>query len=89
MVLISAFLALTHFPKKAVNTPNNRKTITSNGGYNAGSSLKETEQSEIQGTLTDTTKNTLSVPFNDEEALTELIEKEGENIACIIMEVVM
>ena len=34
-------------------------------------------------------KNTLSVPFNDEEALTELIEKEGENIACIIMEVVM
>ena len=37
----------------------------------------------------DTTKNTLSVPFNDEEALTELIEKEGENIACIIMEVVM
>ena len=28
----------------------------------------------------DTTKNTLSVPFNDEEALTELIEKEGENI---------
>ena len=37
----------------------------------------------------DTTKNTLSVPFNDEEALTELIEKEGENIACIIMEIVM
>ena len=37
----------------------------------------------------DTTKNTLSVPFNDEEALTDLIEKEGENIACIIMEVVM
>ena len=36
----------------------------------------------------DTTKNTLSVPFNDEEALTELIEKEGENIACIIMEIV-
>ena len=37
----------------------------------------------------DTTKNTLTVPFNNEEALTELIEKEGENIACIIMEVVM
>ena len=37
----------------------------------------------------DTTKNTLSVPFNDEEALTELIESEGQNIACIIMEVVM
>lgn len=37
----------------------------------------------------DTTKNTLSIPFNDEEALIELIEKEGENIACIIMEVIM
>ena len=37
----------------------------------------------------DTTKNTLSVPFNDEEALTALIESEADNIACIIMEVVM
>lgn len=41
------------------------------------------------GIPVDTTKNTLTVPFNDEEALTELIEKEGENIACIIMEVVI
>lgn len=41
------------------------------------------------GIPVDTIKNTLSVPFNDEEALTELIESEGENIACIIMEVVM
>lgn len=41
------------------------------------------------GIPVDTTKNTLTVPFNDEEALIELIEKEGENIACIIMEVVM
>lgn len=41
------------------------------------------------GIPVDTTKNTLTVPFNDEEALTDLIEKEGENIACIIMEVVM
>ena len=37
----------------------------------------------------DTTRNTLSVPFNDEEALTQLIEKEAGDIACIIMEVVM
>lgn len=37
----------------------------------------------------DTTKNTLSVPFNDIEAIEELIKNEGENIACIIMEVVM
>ena len=30
------------------------------------------------GIPTETTKNTLSVPFNDEEALSKLIEKEGE-----------
>ena len=36
-----------------------------------------------------TTSNTLTIPFNDEEALINLLEKEGENIACIIMEVVM
>ena len=44
---------------------------------------------DSEGIPEDTTKNTLSVPFNDEEALTSLIESEGENIACIIMEVVM
>lgn len=37
----------------------------------------------------DTTKNTLSVPFNDVEALTKLIEAEKDNIACIIVEPVM
>lgn len=37
----------------------------------------------------DTTKNTLTVPFNDEQAIVDLINVEGENIACIIMEVVM
>lgn len=36
-----------------------------------------------------TTQNTLSVPFNDVDALTKLIEEEGENIACIIVEPVM
>lgn len=36
-----------------------------------------------------TTQNTLSVPFNDVEALTQLIKEEGENIACIIVEPVM
>ena len=44
---------------------------------------------DSEGIPEDTTKNTLSVPFNDEEAIANLIEKEGENIACIIMEVVM
>ncbi len=37
----------------------------------------------------DTTKNTLTVPYNDEEAMVDLIKAEGDNIACIIMEVVM
>lgn len=41
------------------------------------------------GIPADTTKNTLSVPFNDEKALEELITAEGDDIACIIMEVVM
>ena len=41
------------------------------------------------GIPADTTKNTLSVPFNDEKALEELITAEGDEIACIIMEVVM
>ncbi|AEG17519.1 glutamate-1-semialdehyde 2,1-aminomutase [Methanobacterium paludis] len=37
----------------------------------------------------DTTKNTILVPFNDEKAITELIKKEGKNIAAIIIEPVM
>ena len=37
----------------------------------------------------DTTKNTLSVPFNNVDALTKLIEEDGENIACVIVEPVM
>jgi glutamate-1-semialdehyde 2,1-aminomutase len=44
---------------------------------------------DSQGIPKDTTKNTLSVPFNDEKAISELIEKEGDNISCIIMEVIM
>lgn len=41
------------------------------------------------GVPEDTTKNTLSIPFNDEEAVVDLIEKEGQNIAAIILEPVM
>lgn len=44
---------------------------------------------DCEGIPMETTKNTLTVKFNDEEAIADLIEKEGENIACIIMEVVM
>ncbi|MDR2967127.1 MAG: glutamate-1-semialdehyde 2,1-aminomutase [Methanobacteriaceae archaeon] len=37
----------------------------------------------------DTTKNTLSVPFNDEEALANLIKKQKDEIAAVIVEPVM
>ncbi len=37
----------------------------------------------------DTTKNTLSAPFNDPEALKDLIESQGHDIAAIILEPVM
>lgn len=37
----------------------------------------------------DTTKNTILVPFNDENALLELFKNEGENIAAVIVEPVM
>lgn len=37
----------------------------------------------------DTTKNTILVPFNDEDALLELFKNEGENIAAVIVEPVM
>jgi glutamate-1-semialdehyde 2,1-aminomutase len=41
------------------------------------------------GVPEDTTKNTLSIPFNDVDALSALIELEGEEIAAIIIEPVM
>lgn len=37
----------------------------------------------------DTTKNTLSVPYNNKLAITKLIEEQGDEIACIIIEPVM
>lgn len=44
---------------------------------------------DSHGIPIETTQNTLSVPFNDVEALTQLFKEEGENIACIIVEPVM
>ncbi|HML06111.1 MAG TPA: glutamate-1-semialdehyde 2,1-aminomutase [Methanobacterium sp.] len=41
------------------------------------------------GVPEETTKNTVLIPFNDEEALTELIEKEKDEIAAVIVEPVM
>ncbi len=41
------------------------------------------------GVPEETTKNTVLVPFNNEESITALVEKEGENLAAIILEPVM
>lgn len=41
------------------------------------------------GVPEDTTKNTVLVPFNDEKAVIDLIEKEGNDIAAIIVEPIM
>ena len=41
------------------------------------------------GVPEDTTKNTILIPFNDEEALKNIINKEGSQIAAIIVEPVM
>jgi glutamate-1-semialdehyde 2,1-aminomutase len=41
------------------------------------------------GVPEESTKNTVLVPFNNEEAITALVENEGENLAAIILEPVM
>ena len=41
------------------------------------------------GVPEDTTKNTVLIPFNDKEAVTDLIEGEGNDIAAIIVEPIM
>jgi glutamate-1-semialdehyde 2,1-aminomutase len=41
------------------------------------------------GVPEETTKNTVLVPFNNREAIVSLVEKEGENLAAIILEPVM
>lgn len=41
------------------------------------------------GVPEETTKNTILIPFNDEEALIDIIDKEGSQIAAIIVEPVM
>ncbi|MGV8143907.1 MAG: glutamate-1-semialdehyde 2,1-aminomutase [Methanothermobacter sp.] len=41
------------------------------------------------GVPEETTRNTILVPFNDPEALTDIISKQGEDIAAIIVEPVM
>jgi len=41
------------------------------------------------GVPEDTTKNTVLIPFNDEEAVVDLIKREGNDIAAIIVEPIM
>lgn len=41
------------------------------------------------GVPEDTTKNTVLIPFNDEKAVSDLIKKEGNDIAAIIVEPIM
>ncbi len=41
------------------------------------------------GVPEETTKNTILAPFNNEEAIERIIRKEGEEIACIILEPIM
>ena len=41
------------------------------------------------GVPEDTTRNTVLIPFNDKEALTDLVEKDGNEIAAIIVEPIM
>ena len=41
------------------------------------------------GVPEDTTKNTVLVPFNDEDAVTNLIKREGKDIAAVIVEPIM
>lgn len=41
------------------------------------------------GVPEETTKNTILIPFNDEEATTALVEKQGDDLAAIILEPVM
>ncbi|MBR0471975.1 MAG: glutamate-1-semialdehyde 2,1-aminomutase [Methanosphaera sp.] len=41
------------------------------------------------GVPEDATKNTISAPFNDEEAIRRIIADNGEDIACIILEPIM
>lgn len=55
----------------------------------AGSGATTLGKPDSLGVPEDFTKNTLQVPFNDVEALTEVMEKYGKDIAAFILEPVM
>lgn len=55
----------------------------------AGSGATTLGKPDSLGVPEDFTKNTLQVPFNDIEALTEVMEKYGKDIAAFILEPVM
>jgi glutamate-1-semialdehyde 2,1-aminomutase len=74
------------------------KVIKIEGGFHgahdavlvkAGSGATTHGVPNSMGVPVDFVKNTLQVPYNDVEALIELIEKNRDNVACLIMEPVM
>lgn len=71
------------------------KIIKFEGGYHghadgllvkAGSGAATLGVPDSPGVPADYARNTITVPFNDLEAVRNVIEKEGKNIACIIVE---
>ncbi len=52
----------------------------------AGSGLASLGIPECPGIVADLAKNTLNLPFNDAKAVEDLFAKEGEGIACVIVE---
>ena len=52
----------------------------------AGSGVAEISQSSSSGVPFDIIKNTISIPFNDEETFRETVEKNAKNIAAVIVE---
>ncbi|URA09220.1 glutamate-1-semialdehyde 2,1-aminomutase [Thermospira aquatica] len=52
----------------------------------SGSGLSEIKESSSEGVPTEVISQTLSLPFNNTEKLTEIFKKHGKEIACVILE---
>ncbi|MFQ5672965.1 MAG: glutamate-1-semialdehyde 2,1-aminomutase [Nitrospinales bacterium] len=52
----------------------------------AGSGLMSLGSPECPGIVADLAKNTITLPFNDSARVRELFDKQGESIACLIVE---
>lgn len=53
---------------------------------NAGSGVAEISSSSSKGIPSDTTKHTISLPFNDIDQFNTVLEKHAQDIACVILE---